>query len=134
MYKANRNLWKLCFSHHKALDSIVKNCPQFLELGCSLYDQWHDFSLNSLLFKKTKTNTFALILYDLKIYSTMLFLLYCLYFYEYAPIPVADPGFGQGGAPAVVRPNLADVVKWAYLGMRSGARLRAPRSFWGFHG
>ena len=50
-------------------------------------------------------------------------------------MPVADPGFGQGGSPRSGPPDLADVAersrraKRAYLGMGSGAHLRAPETF-----
>ena len=47
----------------------------------------------------------------------------------------ADPGFGQGGGPQLLRPKVADVVKWScaseasILRPGSRARLRALEAF-----
>ena len=47
----------------------------------------------------------------------------------------ADPGFGQGGGPQVLRPKVADIAKWSRASeaskLRPGsrARLRALEPF-----
>ena len=44
----------------------------------------------------------------------------------------ADPGFGQGGGPQLLRPKVADVAKWSYVSiLRPGSRacLRALEAF-----
>ena len=44
-------------------------------------------------------------------------------------LTVADPGFGQGGGPNSGQPNFADIAKQVFVGMGSGACLRAPEAY-----
>ena len=51
----------------------------------------------------------------------------------------ADPGFGQGGEPQVLRPKVADIAKRSHVSeasnLRPGSRahLKGPGSFWVFN-
>ena len=52
------------------------------------------------------------------------------------PYPGADPGFGQGGGPQVLRPKVADIAKQSHASEASNlqpgskAHLRALEAFW----